>query len=231
MWAKQRVAVLRRAIGHAFLRYAAAEDRRIVRFADDDPRLRACLPQHARYTLERTARSVTRDPVVERRIRECFQDLGCGRSRMRIGVRLVLELAHQEPAVFLGQFDRLGQHAAALERGGREHDPGAQKAHQLAPLDAETLGHRHDERITLAGAHHREPDARIAAGRLDHGLPRAERAAPLGIFDDAQREAVLDRAHRVEGLDLHVQIDVVGRDLVQSHDRRSADGFENIVVA
>ena len=39
-------------------------------------------------------------------------------ARVHVGVRFVLELAAQEPAVRLGQLDGLGQHAAALLGAG-----------------------------------------------------------------------------------------------------------------
>jgi hypothetical protein len=54
---------------------------------------------------------------------------------VHVRVRLVLELTAQEPAVGLGELDRLREHAAALQRCGREHDLRAEEAHQLAPLD------------------------------------------------------------------------------------------------
>ena len=76
------------------------------------------------------------------------------------------------------------------------------------------LGHRDDERIALLRAHHREPDAGVAARRLDHGLAGLELAAALGVFDDAEREAVLHRAERVERLDLDVQVDAGGASLL-----------------
>ena len=88
----------------------------------------------------------------------------------------------------------------------REHHLGAEEAHQLAPLDAERLRHRHHQRIALRGAHHREPDAGVAAGRLDHGLAGLELAGFLGRLDDAERQAILDRAERIERLDLDEQI-------------------------
>ncbi len=198
------MAVFGRAVRQAFLRDAAAQYRRIVRFADNDPGFGACLPQHPRHALERTAGAVTGDPVVEFLVRERLENLGGGGTRVRVGIGFVFELPHQEPAVFLSEFDRLGQHAATLERGGSQHDPGAQEAHELAPLDAEAFSHRYHEWIALAGADHREPDTRIAAGRLDDGLSGAKRAALFGVFDDAEREPVLYRAHRIKGLDLHV---------------------------
>ena len=108
------MAVLRRAIVEALLWQAAAEDRGIVRFANDDACAGALLPQHPGNAFQRAARAVAGDPVIKLAVREGLEDLGRRRARMRIGVSLVLELAHQEPAVFLCQFDSLGQHAAAL---------------------------------------------------------------------------------------------------------------------
>ena len=123
-----------------------------------------------------------------------------------VGVGLVLELPGQEPAVRLGELDRLVDHADAALRLRRQDHLGAEKAHQPAPLDAELLGHRDHQRIALGGAHHREADAGVAAGRLDDGLAGLELTRLLGRLDDAQREAVLDRAQRVEGLDLHEEV-------------------------
>ena len=86
-----------------------------------------------------------------------------------------------------------------------QHHLGAEEAHQPAPLDAELLGHRHDQRIALLRAHHGEADAGVAAGRLDHRLAGLELAGFLGRLDDAQRQPILDRAQRVERLDLDVR--------------------------
>src|SRR3546814_17467605 len=82
---------------------------------------------------------------------------------MEVGVSLVLELAAEKPAVTLGQLDRLGQHAGAFLRRRREDDLGAEKAHQLAPLDAEVLRHDDDQRIALLRAAHGEAEAGVAA--------------------------------------------------------------------
>ena len=92
-------------------------------------------------------------------------------------------------------------------------DPRAEKAHELAALDAEALGHRHDERVALGGADHREADAGVAARRLDDGLAGPERAVALGGLDHAEGEAVLDRAERVERLELDVELDALGLQL------------------
>ena len=112
----------------------------------------------------------------------------------------------------LGELDGLGEHAAALSRRRRQHDLRAEEAHQLAALDAEVLGHRDDERIALVRAHHREADAGVAARRLDDGLAGPQLAGALRIFDDAEREPILDRAHRIERFDLDEEIDARGRE-------------------
>ena len=53
----------------------------------------------------------------------------------------------------------------------------------------------------------------------------------LGALDDGERQAVLDRAHRVEGLDLDVDVDAGRRELVEPDERGVADGVEDVVVA
>ncbi len=123
---------------------------------------------------------------------------------MNFRVGFVLKLAAQEPAVLLGQFHGLSEHAAAFQRRRREDYPGPQKAHELAPLNAEVLRHHHHQRIALLGAHHGEPDPGVAAGRFDDRLSRRELSGALGIADDSQGQAILDRPHGIERLDLHV---------------------------
>src|SRR5205814_9766933 len=92
-------------------------------------------------------------------------------------------------------------------------------------------GHRHDQRIAFLGADHREADPGIAARRLDDGLAGLQVAALLGRLDDTERQPVLDRAERVERLDLDVKIDPRWREVVDANDRRVADGFENALIA
>src|SRR5207248_11220384 len=67
--------------------------------------------------------------------------------------------------------------------------------------------------------------------RLDNGLTRFQLAALFRRLDNPERQPVLDRAQRVERLDLDVEIDVRRRQIVDSHHRRVADGLENARVA
>ncbi len=145
-------------------------------------------------------------------------------------VGLVFELLGHEPAVLCGQ--RLGNphHARSTLGRGRQHQLGAEKTHQFAPLDGEGLGHHGHERITLDCANHREGNACIAGSRLHHGLSWRDQAVSLGVFDDADGEPVLDGTQRIECLELDVHIDAFGRQPLDAHNRRAADGLEHVVV-
>src|SRR5690606_17208330 len=54
---------------------------------------------------------------------------------------------------------------------------------------------------------------------------------PLSALDHGERHPVLDRAHRVEGLDLHVHVHTRRRQLAELDERRVADRFQYVVVA
>ncbi|MNF86665.1 hypothetical protein D3C84_691100 [compost metagenome] len=229
--AERRVAVQRPALGIAQLGDAAAQQRRIVRFADHDAGRRAALAQHPRGALERAAGAVAADEIVERRIGEGLEDLQGGAAAMGVGIGLVLELAHQEPAMRRRQFLGLADHAAALERGRGEHHPGTEKTQDLAPLDAEILGHGQHQRIALDRADHGQADAGVAAGGFDHRLPRLQGAAGFGRLDHAEGHAVLHRAHGVEGFRLDVQLDAGRAQAVDADHRGAADGGQNTLAA
>ncbi len=149
---------------------------------------------------------------------------------MEIRVGLVLELPRHPPAMRLGKLDGLVDHADRALGRRRDHDLGAEEAHQLAPLDAESLRHGDDQRIALGGADHRKANAGVAAGRLDHGLARLQLAGFLRGLDHAEREAVFHRTERVEGFHFHEQVHAFGREPVDPHHGRVADGFENALV-
>ena len=95
--------------------------------------------------------------------------------------------------MLLRQLRGLGHHGLAAPGGGREDHLGAEHAHDLAALDREGFHHDGDEGITLGGADHRQRDAGVARGGFDHRLARLQRAAALRVFDDGDRETILDR--------------------------------------
>ena len=163
----------RRPVGQPLLLDPGFEQRRIGRLADNDLRLRALLSQHAADALQRAAGAVAGHPEVEPVAGEVVDDFARGGAGMEVRIGFVLELPRHEPAMGFGQFDRLLDHSDRPLGGRRQNDFRAEKAHQSPPLDAEGLGHREDERIALRGADHGEPDAGVAARRLDRPSGRA----------------------------------------------------------
>jgi alkylation response protein AidB-like acyl-CoA dehydrogenase len=161
---------------------------------------------------------------------EVAEDLRACRVAVVLGVRGVLELPGEEPAVLFRKLLGLPDHPGRPLGGRRQDDPGSEDAHELAPFDRTRLRHDGDERIPLDGADHRERDPGVAGGRFDDGLTRLERPAALGVLDDSDREPVLDRGHRVEGFALHVHRDVRRREVVDADDRGISDGSEDVLV-
>ena len=215
--------------GAALLGMAAADQLRVGGFAEHDPRVGPLPAQHAADAGDGAAGAIAGHEIVEPRSGEIIDDLARRRRFVDGGIGLGLELAGKEPAVGLGQFDRLLVHAEALLGARRQHHLGAQHAHQLAALDGEAVGHGHDQRIALLRADHGKPDAGIAAGRLDHGLAGLQRAAALGLLDDVERQPVLHRSGRIEELGLHVDRRVADAEIVDPDGRRVADRIENAV--
>src|SRR5688500_6927300 len=189
-----------RSISVSLLLRTARDHGGVRRLGQDDLRFRPLLHEHAAHPFERPARSKARDEEVESLAGEIGENLLRGRARVHVGISLVFELAREKPSVLFGELDRFLHHARTTRRRWRENDLRAEEAHQATPLDAERLGHRHDERISLGGAHHRESNTRVAARSLDHRLARLELAFTLGVLDYSEREAILPGAEWIEGL-------------------------------
>ena len=218
------------ALGIALLGDAARHQRRVSRLGQDDLRLGAFAPQHPADAGNGPAGAVTGDEVVKPLPVKIGDDLARRGVFVDVGIGLGLELVGQEPAMCLGQFLRLLVHAETLQLLRGKNHPGAQEPHQLAPLDREAFGHRHHQRIALHRAGHGQPDAGIAAGCLDNGLPRFQRAALFGRLDDVHRQPVLDRPGRIERLELDVNRDVIRRDPVDADAGRVAHRVKYVVV-
>ena len=60
--------------------------------------------------------------------------------------------------------------------------------------------------------------------------PGFSSAVALGGLDDAERQPVLDRAERVERLELGEELDAFRREPREAHDRRVADRLEDGVI-
>ncbi len=208
----------------------AREERSAFGFGCDDTHIRSRQADHFAGAGQRAAGAPACHEEVQSPADEIRKDLRARGAAMVGRVRRVLELARQEPAILLREFRGLLHHARAALGGRREDHLGAQHAHDLAAFDREGLDHHRHEGVALGGAHHGECNAGISRGRLDHGLPGLELAAPLGILDDADRQAILDRGERVEELALDVHRRARGGQAIDAHDGRAADGPENAVV-
>ena len=90
----------------------------------------------------------------------------------------------------------------ALGTGG-EDEFRAEGAQQHAALLAHGVGHGDDQAIAFDRGDEGQPDAGIAAGRLDqHGLAGLDLACLLGLFDHADADAVFDARAGIESFEL-----------------------------
>src|ERR1700733_5753794 len=224
-----RMGLSGRTVGQALLLDPGLEQRRVRGFADDDLRLRALLSEYAADPLQRAAGAIAGHPKVEPVVGEVVDDFARGGAGMKVRIGFVLELPCHEPAVGFGQFYGLFDHSDGPLGPGRQYNLRAAKAHQSPPFDGEGLGHRVDERIAFRGADHGEPEAGIAACRLDDGLAGLELSGLLGGLDHAQRQPVLDGAEWIERLDLHIEVDPVRGEAVDPNDRRMSDRLQYVL--
>ena len=132
------------------------------------------------------------------------------RAPVGLGVGRVGELVGQEHVVVARHRPRRRDRLAhPADRLGDVHARAVQ-AQQALALAAHALRQRQHQLIALGGAHERERDARVAAGRLDdRRAARLDPAFRLGRLDHRHADAVLDAAARVERLELREQLDAV----------------------
>ena len=178
----------------------------------DDLGVRARQPQHLADAGERAAGAPAGDEVVQPLAGEVQQDLRgrwcCGDRPGSPGSRTAApgtsRASWPAPAAF---FTMPVPRSAA----GVRMTLAPSMRMMLAALDGEGFHHDRHEGVALGRAHHGQRDAGVAGGGLDHGLAGLQGAAALGILDDRDRQAILDRGERVEELALHVHRDVLGR--------------------
>ena len=127
---------------------------------------------------------------------------------------------------FFGQLD----HTRASFSSRCQNNFRAQTSHDLAALNRERVRHYRDELVALGGADHRQCNTRIARCRFNDDLARLQQATLFGVIDDRKCQPILDRCQRIKRFDFDVYVDVVRAHVVESYDRRIADGFKNIVV-
>ena len=171
----------------------------------DDEQVRLPLAQVTSDARDRAARADGEDERVYLAAR-LLPELGPGRLVVRLRVGRIRVLVGLERARdLLREAVRDGVVALrGLRRDGRRADD------DLRPVGAEQadllLRHlvRHDEDAAVPLAHggERQPDAGVAARRLDDRATLAERAGPLRGLDHAEADPVLDATARVQVLEL-----------------------------
>ena len=129
-----------------------------------------------------------------------------------------------------------GHRVVAVGVLGRDGTGADDDLRAVRPEHVDLLGAhlvRHDEHALVAAGvrDQREPDAGVAAGRLDDGAAGLQGAGPLGLFDHGQRDPVLHRPAGVQVFHLgdHLRSQVRGHP-GQPDERGVADHVDQRVV-
>ena len=203
------------------------------RLDGDDMHARILLLEITADTRQRAARADARDERRDLAVR-VLPDFRARRRLMRRRVRLVRELRGDERMRRrLRELLRLCDGALHALAAIREDDLRTVGLEQIAALDAHRLRHREDGAVAAGRRDRGEADARVARRRLDDDAARLELALFLRLIDHRLRDAVLDRASRVEilQLDEDVRLEVVRLDeMIGLEQRRMADELRNVVV-
>ena len=132
----------------------------------------------------------------------CSQISAAGRLVVAAPVGEIVELVGPNRAVWFLRRDLGGEplgiaHVVVrvgIGRSGHEPQIGAAQPQHVLLFLALRLGHDDDGAVAAGVPDQRQADAGIAGGALDDDPARPQQAALLGILDDVERRAVLDRA-------------------------------------
>ncbi len=155
---------------------------------------------------------------------------------MRLAVGDIVELVCPDRAVRLGLRQLLGKPAGDLHvvvgilvGNGRHFDEfGAEQLQRVLLFLALRFRNDDDGAIAERLGDHRQPDAGIAGRAFDDDAARLQQSLLLGVADDVERGAILDRLAGVEELRL-AENGAAGRlgGALELDQRRVADGFED----
>ena len=196
----------------------------------DDRQLGVLLLQVARRARDRAA-GADRDHERVELPAGLLPDLGPGRLVVRARVALVAVLVGLVGAGnLLGE--PVGDGVVALRRLGldgiRADDHlGAEGLEQRDLLAAHLVGHGEDAAVAAQRGDDRKAGAGVPGGRLDDRAAGLQLPFALGRVDHRDRDPVLDRAARVEELELGEDgRRVVGHDVLEPNERGVADQLE-----
>jgi len=88
------------------------------------------------------------------------------------------------------------------DRGGRHDNPGPESLQEINLLAAHLVRHREDRTVALDRGDHRQPEARVAARRLDDRPPGFQEPFRLGVLDHLLADSVLHASTGVHHLEL-----------------------------
>ena len=206
---------------------------RADRVGADHDEVRVLLAQVARHAGDRAA-GADADDEVRQAPAGLAPQLRPGRVVVRLRVGRVAVLVRLERAGdLLGQ--AVGDAVVGLRRlrrdvGRRDHDLGAVGAQQVDLLARHLVRHHRDHAVALQARGDREARCRCCPTSARRACRRGAGCRPLGRLDQPQRDAVLDRAARVEQLHLGDELRLeAGADAAQPHERRLADRVEDRV--
>ena len=206
---------------------------RVRRLHGNDPHARVLLLQVCARAADRATGTDASNQDVDLSI-SASPDLGPRRAIVNRRVGRVGELRRDERiGIFVRKLLRLCDCALHAVCARREHELGTIGAHELAALDRHGVGHHNDNAVASRGGDGSKANAGVATRWLDDDRVGIEQTVCLGLVDHGLRDAVLNRAGRLEVLDL---ADEPGAQTVvvfvirQLDKRRVADELEDILV-
>ena len=135
-------------------------------------------------------------------------------------------LAQHAPGSSLGPAPRdlLEMIRVGIRHGLDDLEARAERPDRVVLVGRLVVGHHDQAAVAARKADVREADAGVAGRAIDHGAARGERAAALGILDQAARGAILDRAARVHELGLAEDVATgLAAERLEPDQRRIAD--------
>ena len=200
----------------------------------DDPNLRVLLLQVAADPADRPAGPHPADEMGDGAVR-VSPDLRAGRLVVgpRIGLVGVLVRQDRVRRLTVNPFSDAVVGVRMVRRhGGRRDDHArAEGLQQVDFLAAHLVGHREHGAIPLDRGHHREPEPRVPARRLDDRPTGPQRPLRLGVLDHLLTNPVLDAPARVHHLEFGEDEALdAAHDLRQLDERRIPDRLEDVRV-